>query len=55
MVFIIPGIDSAAPERTLTSSGSDASPNFLPVCASTCLSAASTWGFTASGRVLFAA
>ncbi len=30
MVFIMPGIDSAAPERTLTSSGSAGSPNFLP-------------------------
>ena len=38
-----------APERTLTSSGSAGSPNALPTCASTCFSAASTWGRTASG------
>ena len=30
MVFIMPGIDRAAPERTLTRSGSAGSPNFLP-------------------------
>ena len=32
IVFIIPGIDRAAPERTLTSSGSAGSPSLAPIC-----------------------
>ena len=31
MVFIMPGMENLAPERTLTSSGSEASPSFLPI------------------------
>ena len=34
MVSIIPGIDTGAPERTETSSGSAASPKRLPVAPS---------------------
>ena len=30
MVFIMPGMENFAPERTLSSSGSAASPSFLP-------------------------
>jgi hypothetical protein len=30
MVFIMPGMENLAPERTLSSSGSFASPSFLP-------------------------
>ena len=52
MVFIIPGMDSAAPERTLTSSGSAGSPNFLPNSASTFFSASSICGMDASGILL---
>ena len=32
MVFIIPGMENFAPERTLTSSGFVGSPNFFPIC-----------------------
>jgi hypothetical protein len=53
MVFIMPGIDSAAPERTETSSGSAGSPNFLPPNAfSTLPMAASISGMAASGIYL---
>ena len=31
IVFIIPGIENFAPDRTLTSSGSSAPPSFLPI------------------------
>ena len=34
MVFIMPGMENFAPERTLSSSGSAASPSFLPEFAS---------------------
>ena len=34
MVFIMPGMENFAPERTLSSSGSSASPSFLPICSS---------------------
>ena len=34
MVFIMPGMENFAPERTLTSSGFSGSPSFLPICAS---------------------
>ena len=34
MVFIMPGMENFAPERTLRSSGSVASPSFLPICSS---------------------
>ena len=33
MVFIMPGMENFAPERTLTSSGFSGSPSFLPICA----------------------
>ena len=36
---LLPGIDTRAPDRTDTSSGSPASPNFLPTAASICASA----------------
>ena len=52
MVFIIPGIDSAAPDRTLTSRGSAGSPNFLPNSFSTLSMAASISGTAASGSFL---
>ena len=52
MVFIMPGIDRAAPERTETSSGSAGSPNFFPNAASTFLTAASISGMAASGIFL---
>ena len=52
MVFIIPGMESAAPERTETSSGSAASPNFFPATSSTFFSAASISGTAASGIFL---
>ena len=45
----MPGIDRAAPERTLTRSGSAGSPNFLPTASSIRASAASTCGLTSSG------
>ena len=32
MVFIMPGMENLAPERTLSSSGFSGSPNFLPIC-----------------------
>jgi len=35
MVSIMPGMERAAPERTETRSGSEASPSFLPMAAST--------------------
>ena len=47
----IPGIDSRAPERTDTSSGSDASPSRLPACASSRSSAAATSSAIPSGSV----
>ena len=31
MVFIMPGMENLAPERTLTRSGSDGTPSFLPI------------------------
>ena len=53
MVFIMPGIDSAAPERTETSSGSAGSPNFLPPnAASTFLTASSICGNRGFGDLL---
>ena len=39
MVFIMPGMENFAPERTLTSSGFSASPSFLPICPSSLASA----------------
>ena len=42
IVSIMPGIDTAAPERTDTSSGLSAPPNILPVAASSRCRAAST-------------
>ena len=35
MVFIMPGMDTAAPERTENSSGLSASPKRAPICFST--------------------
>ena len=48
-VSIIPGIDTRAPERTDTSNGLSASPNFWPTAASTFASAASTCAVRSSG------
>ena len=42
-VSSIPGIDSRAPERTDTSSGSSPSPKRLPACCSSRPSASATW------------
>ena len=52
MVFIIPGMEKRAPERTLTSSGFLGSPSFLPICASSFASAASTCRLISSGTLL---
>ena len=49
-VSSIPGIDSRAPERTETSSGSSASPSFLPACSSSAASASSTCSSSPSGK-----
>ena len=48
---IIPGIENAAPERTDTSSGSVASPSFLPIFASSARSASATSSMRPSGIV----
>ncbi len=48
----MPGIEARAPERTETSSGLLASPNFLPVMRPTSVSAASTWAFSSCGYFL---
>ena len=45
----IPGIDSRAPERTETSSGSSASPSRLPACSSSRASASATCSSSPSG------
>ena len=45
----MPGIDSRAPERTDTSSGSSWSPSRLPVCSSRRASASATWSAIPSG------
>ena len=53
MVFIMPGIDRAAPERTETSSGSAGSPNLRPPkSASIFLTASSICGIASSGIFL---
>ena len=53
ILFIIPGIDSAAPDRTETKSGSAGSPNFFPPNAvSTFFTASSICGIAASGSFL---
>ena len=49
---IIPGIDSRAPERTETSSGSSASPSCLPARSSSARSASATSSASPSGSVL---
>ena len=46
---IIPGMETRAPERTETSSGSSGLPKRFPVSASTLRSAASTPGRTSFG------
>ena len=46
----MPGIDSRAPLRTDTSSGSAASPSFLPACSSRRSSASATWSLKPSGN-----
>ena len=46
----MPGIDSRAPLRTETSSGSPASPSFLPACSSRSASAPATWSSRPSGK-----
>ena len=51
IVSIIPGMETAAPHRTDTSSGRSAPPNCFPVSASTCFSAASTSSLSPSGYV----
>jgi hypothetical protein len=48
-VSIIPGIETRAPERTLTSSGSFASPNLAPTSDSTWVIAARTSPSSAGG------
>ena len=45
----MPGIDSRAPERTDTSSGSSSSPSFLPACSSRRSSAAAISSAIPSG------
>ncbi len=52
MVFIIPGIETAAPERTETSSGFLSSPNFLPNSSSSVLTLDSTSAIKAEGITL---
>ena len=53
MVFIIPGMESAAPERTLTSMGSAGSPKvFWPKVFSIWATAASICGAASSGSFL---
>ena len=42
MVFIMPGMENFAPERTLTSRGFSGSPSFLPICDSSFARAVST-------------
>ena len=42
MVSIIPGMELLAPERQLTRSGSDGSPNFLPMIVSVAFKASAT-------------
>ena len=49
MVSIIPGIDTAAPERTETSSGFCFAPNCRPISRSTFAIAASTSAFNSAG------
>jgi hypothetical protein len=46
----MPGIETRAPERTDTSSGSFGSPSFLPVFPSTLWSAASVWSHIPGGN-----
>ena len=46
----MPGMETAAPERTETSSGFSAPPNWRPVAASIRCSAASTWSRSAGGK-----
>ncbi len=49
LVAIIPGMLARAPERTESSSGSAASPNFFPVACSMCFTAVSTCSVSPSG------
>ena len=51
---IIPGIDSLAPERTDTSSGSSLSPSFLPACSSSRPIASAMPSSRPSGKLLSA-
>src|SRR5512139_2998753 len=51
-VSIMPGMENFAPERQDTSRGFEGSPNFLAVCASTDLSASSSWSHKPSGNLL---
>ena len=51
-VSIMPGIENAAPDRTETSSGLLASPNFFPTFCSTSCRAAVTWSHMPSGNCL---
>ena len=46
---IIPGIETAAPERTETRSGSVGSPKRLPVVSSSLATASATWPESPSG------
>ena len=49
IVSIMPGIENFEPLRTETSSGSEASPSFLPTSPSSCASAASICWSTSAG------
>ncbi len=51
IVFIIPGMENFAPERTLSSSGLDASPSFWPICFSSLTSALSISCWMSSGSL----
>jgi hypothetical protein len=51
-VSIMPGMEMAAPERTDTSSGSLASPSFLPISFSSLASFSSTWSHMPGGYLL---
>jgi len=51
MVSIMPGIETAAPERTETSSGFVAEPNWRPISCSSFATAASTSALSSAGYV----
>ena len=49
MVFIMPGMENFAPDRTLSSSGLAASPSFCPICFSSLTVALSISFWMSSG------